>query len=470
MKRKHVFYFITILAVLIIIIYLQCQGKKGHFPPPQKMAEPVHRPSEFKSEIPGEPEISAPKESPPEDKPVKPEKEDLAISLEKQIVTEAEKFSKPALVPGEEQAEETMPPGEELKAVLPEVPIEKPSEAIPALPEKTAEEVAARETLPELQIDQDADPARRVIILPFDNLTDNAGAVKGVLPWIKSALAQKGYAIIDETLTSDILCREGIRLATDLPGESTRAIGKTLRAGTILAGTVFAYKADSSPRIGISARLIDSATGAILWANYASDTGEDFTGLLGLGTITSLHALIPRVVNQLLGSFRSAPPETAPESMYRVVVLPFQNLSKDRHAGMAVTQLFLVELYKNALFDPVEYGDVRKMIVDMRVRHKGELSYERLDEISRALGAGIILTGTVEDFSEGIANAYPPKVAVSARLLDSSRNKIVWFNTLALDGEDKITAFEWGKMRSPDKVAYAVVSDLVKSMEKTPWH
>jgi hypothetical protein len=69
---------------------------------------------------------------------------------------------------------------------------------------------------------------------------------------------------------------------------------------------------------------------------------------------------------------------------------------------------------------------------------------------------------------------YPPKVAISARLLDGRENKIVWFNALELDGEDKITAFEWGKIRSPDKVpdkvAYAIVSDLVENMEKAKWH
>jgi hypothetical protein len=38
----------------------------------------------------------------------------------------------------------------------------------------------------------------------------------------------------------------------------------------------------SNPQLGFSARLVDSSTGAILWSEYASATGDDFTTLLVL--------------------------------------------------------------------------------------------------------------------------------------------------------------------------------------------
>jgi TolB-like protein len=471
-QRKHIFYIIGILVLIIILLYLQCQGRREISPPPEKVEEPVQKPSAVKPEITRE-TIKPEKEIPPAEEKVAIPQEDPEVSvpetqLEKVEEGKSKPEEKPLVVLQEKPAEEVAPPEEKLIAIIPAKVIEKPSEIITRIPEKPIEK--NHKSVPVIQIEPTADPARRIAILPFDNLTDNPEAVNGILPWIIDRLEERGLDVVDEDITSEVLCRERIRLATDLPKDVSRKVGNTLKAGTILAGTIFSYKTDKNPRIGISARLIDTATGYITWANYASDTGEDFTGLLGLGTIKSIHKLVPKVVDKLLASFHIEHLQSAPESMYKVAVLPFHNLSKARHAGMIVTRLFLVELFKNKLFDPVEYGDVRKMIVDLRVRHKGEINYNKLNDFSRSLNVGIILTGTVEDFSEGIANVYPPKVAISARLLDGRENKIVWFNALELDGEDKITAFEWGKIRSPDKVAYAIVSDLVENMEKAKWH
>jgi TolB-like protein len=463
-KRKHVFYIIVILVLIILLLYLQFQEKREIALPPEKVEETVPKPSEVKPEITRE-KIKPEKEVPTAEEKVAIPKEEPVVSIPaKQFEKIGEEISKPE----EKPVEEVAPPEAELIAVIPEKVIKKPSEIITRIFEEHNEK--PEKPAPVIKIEPTADPARRIAILPFDNLTDNAGAVNDILPWIKDRVEEMGFQVVDENITSEVLCRERLRLATDLPGEASRKVGNILKADTMLAGTVFSYKTDKNPVIGISARLIDTATGYIIWADYASDTGENFTGLLGLRTITSINKLIPKVVDQLLSSFHIEHLQAEPESMYKVAVLPFQNLSKDSHAGMVVTHLFLVQLFKNKLFDPIEYGDVRKMIVDLRIRHKGELSYKKLNDLSTSLGAGIVLTGTVEDFSEGVGNVYPPKVAISARLLDSSQNKIVWFNALTLDGEDKITAFEWGKIRSPDKVAHAVVSDLVKNMEKAKWH
>lgn len=424
MKSRYMFFIIVALALTILPLRSQCQEKREISLPLEKVEEKVAIPEENRTV---------------EEEIIKPEVKPLAV-LPK--------------IPAEEVA-------------LPKV-TRKPSEIIAEIPEEHIEKT--EKPAPFIQIDPTADSAKRIAILPFDNLTNNAEAVNSILPWIKDNLEGMGFQVVDQNITSEVLCRERIRLATDLPGGASRKVGNKLKAGTMLAGTVFSYKTDKNPGVGIAARLIDTATGHIIWADHASDTGEDFTGLLGLGSITSIHKLIPKVVDQLLSSFHIEHLQAEPESMYKVAVLPFQNLSKDRHAGMVATHLFLVQLFKNKLFDPIEYGNVRKMIVDLRVRHRGKLGYKKLNDLSRSLGAGIILTGTVEDFSEGVADVYPPKVAISARLLDSSQNKILWFNSLTLDGEDKITAFEWGKIRSPYKVAFAVVSDLVKNMEKAKWH
>ena len=64
----------------------------------------------------------------------------------------------------------------------------------------------------------------------------------------------------------------------------------------------------------------------------------------------------------------------------------------------------------------------------------------------------------------------PPDIMISARLLDARDNRILWYNSRQLNGDDKIKVLDWGKIRSADKVAYSAVSELVENMETARWH
>jgi TolB-like protein len=446
----------------------------------EKPAEHIAIVHEEKVPLPDEKPLEVPEKlpeliPPPADSPEDP-KEEVAIIAPEEIVTPY--GAMPLKVP-EELPELSPSPHtisqeaiEEAAIITPEEKTETPAGKIPdqlaMLPKEDVivPEEGPTAIFPDLPIKQ---YEKGIALLPFDNLTEDTKAVTDIMPLINSLLEGRGYEVVDEHATADFLCREDLRTTTHLPRDAARKAGRSLKVKTILAGTVFSYSRGDNPKIGVSARLIDAASGQIIWADYTSHTGEDFKTVLGLGKITSVTKLAPRVLRRLFLSFTSEPEPASTESMYRVAVLPFKNLSKDRNAGMIVSHLFLVQLFKHELFEPVEYGDIRKAMVDLRVRRKGELRYEHANGLSSLLGAGAILTGTVEDFSEGVAQTYPPSVAISARLLDGRNNKIVWFNTHKLDGEDKITAFDWGKMRAPDIVAHAVVSELVNSMKTARW-
>ena len=74
--------------------------------------------------------------------------------------------------------------------------------------------------------------------------------------------------------------------------------------------------------------------------------------------------------------------------------------------------------------------------------------------------------GTVEGYVRSPTN---PKVTLSARLLDTRKKNILWYNSQQLTGETDIIAFDWGRLKTVDKVAYKLVSDLVEEMEKGNW-
>jgi TolB-like protein len=308
-----------------------------------------------------------------------------------------------------------------------------------------------------------------VAIFPFENLTEDKKALSSIMPVLKSRLEAKGLEILDEDTLNRFLCKERIRSTGYISSAIARKLKEGLNVSAILVGSINSFSSGGNPEAGLSARLINSSDGAILWANHASATGEDFTKILGLGRIRTIERLTSKVIDKLLKSFSITPPYKEIESTYRIAVMPFQNKSKVIDAGMIATYMFIVELFKNKGFVPVEYGEIRRLVVDLRVRGKGELDLKSTEALSKSLGVDGIIVGTVELYKEK-EGTLPPEAVISARLIDARKNRILWYNSYQLNGDDDIIVLDFGKIRSVESVAYKVISKLVKEMGKAKWH
>jgi len=274
-----------------------------------------------------------------------------------------------------------------------------------------------------------------------------------------------GYEVVNADDLSTFLCLEGVRDMSRLPTGITRKAGRKLSFNTVLAGAVVSYITENRPEIGIVARMTDTSTGRVLWADYASVTGDDHITLLGLGKIDSLESLFPEVMDRLFVSFSQKMLESPHAPLPRIAVLPFRNVSGAPYAAEIAAHLFTVNLFKSGRYEPVDPGDVRRMLVQLRIRQRGELSYKDLNAFSVTFGTNYLIVGVVEAYRKPKPPA-PPKVSISARLLDTRRNRILWYNSAYLSGEDRIIMFDWGRLRTTDMVADAVVRDFIKRMEK----
>ncbi|OHE56068.1 MAG: hypothetical protein A2Z47_02055 [Thermodesulfovibrio sp. RBG_19FT_COMBO_42_12] len=307
-----------------------------------------------------------------------------------------------------------------------------------------------------------------VAIFPFENLSEDKNALASIMPVLRSRLETKGLEILSEDALNRFLLKERIRSTGYISSDMARKSKENLNVSAILVGSINSFSSKENPEVGLSARLINSSDGAILWANHISATGEDFTKILRLGRIGTVERLTSKVVDKLLESFSITPPYKETESTYRIAVMPFQNKSKIRDAGMIATYMFTVELFKNKRFVPVEYGEVRRLVVDLRVRGKGELDLRNTEAISKSLGVDGIIVGTVELY-KGKEGSFPPETVISARLIDARKNRILWYDSCQLNGDDGIIIFDFGKIRSLESVAYKVISKLVKEMGKAKW-
>lgn len=308
----------------------------------------------------------------------------------------------------------------------------------------------------------------QIALFQFENFSEDTFAPEKIMPLVKNQLESKGFGVLDEETLERFLIKERIRSTGYISAEMARKMGKELRVAAVLIGSINTLYSGKNPMAGFSARLIDTSDGNIIWTNHAAATGNDFTGFLGLGTISGVVELSVKMVDKLFDSFSMVPPYKERESTYRIAVMPFKNKSDINGAGMIATYMFITGLFKSDIFEPISYGDVRDLVVALRVRSKGELDFKNIGSIEEASGVDGILVGTVEHYTEDVGSV-PPLALISARLIDARTGKILWYDGYQYRGDDGISIFDWGRLRSAENVAYVVVSKLVKEMSKVKW-
>jgi TolB-like protein len=319
----------------------------------------------------------------------------------------------------------------------------------------TAENILA-ETVP--------GPGYDVAMLPLENLTDSNNVMQHIIPLMIDQLEKKGLTVLHGVRLENFICRERVRTTGYVTMDLARKIKNKFKARTILVGSLVSYSTDKNPSFGILSRLIDSSNGTILWADFAAATGEDFVTILGLGMISEIRNLVPRVVQRLLTSFHTGKSRAGSPVARKVIVMPFRNISTFKNAGIITMYMFLNALVNNENYEPIEYGNVRNQIVNYKIMKKGELDHSNINALSRELDAWGILVGVVDRYSEGTGITVPPEVTVSARLLDGSESKILWYNSLESSGEEDIIALDWGRQRTVHQVAYKVVFKLAEEL------
>jgi TolB-like protein len=306
-----------------------------------------------------------------------------------------------------------------------------------------------------------------IAVIPFENFSEDNKDAPLVMPCVMKELSRKGVKVADEKDLMPILLKNRVRSFAYISSGLAREIGETLNVRAVLIGTILYMKNDpDNPRIGLAARLVDTASGRLLWADYVSLSGKETKSILGIWELKKMEKLIPRSVKTLFSSFQAHYRPT--ESRYRVAVIPFKNNTSDRAAGTMITNMFLAELFRRGHYEVIEMGDVRELMVRNRIKLKGEIDHGKIEQYREGLGADGILIGSVEIFSD--VGGLPPKVDISVRLVNARSKKVMWLDSLHFTGEKDIIAFTWQEFKAADKMAYQAVSKLSGKMERAKWN
>lgn len=161
---------------------------------------------------------------------------------------------------------------------------------------------------------------RTVAVLPFENNSGDKYAAERLRDLcISSILAAKLFDVVDKGIVDNVLKEEAVTEPGALGQQVIKRLGQQLNVQALLVGTV-----DSAgevrrgsvvfPEVALTLRLLDTATGTILWNASGTRNGDSVARqLFGLKT-DDAYTVASRLTRELLATIDlSPPPPSQPE-------------------------------------------------------------------------------------------------------------------------------------------------------------
>ena len=155
-----------------------------------------------------------------------------------------------------------------------------------------------------------AAPIIRLALLPFDNQTPSlrAGGVASDL--VASELLATGLvSLLDPSEVADLLRREGLEPSEPGRLPSAQRIGRLLQVTHVMQGSVTEYRykpgVSETPVVGVSARVVEVASGEVVWTASHARSGSSWLGEDGLARVAqSIASDMAQHLTSALGGAR----------------------------------------------------------------------------------------------------------------------------------------------------------------------
>lgn len=123
------------------------------------------------------------------------------------------------------------------------------------------------------------------------------------------------------------------------------------------------------------------------------------------------------------------------DSIRRVAVLPFENMTNDSAAGEKARRIFIIELLSLEIVEVVDPGEVLRVLAEKRIQNIDSLGDEQVKELGEAMGADALVFGAVHAYTrDRSGQVTAPEVALSFRMLDSVEARTVWTASVSRAG------------------------------------
>jgi len=167
-----------------------------------------------------------------------------------------------------------------------------------------------------------------------------------------------------------------------------------------------------------------------------------------------------------------APPKTQdaraiPRDHPRAALLPLENLTTAADAGDVMTRIVWNELARSGAVELSDPGNVDAALEAMHIRAMASLTSDQIRILGDTLGVQYLFLGSViESGKLQTAEGEVPSIGVALRMVGTETARVIWAGSHFRSGDDRETIFGWGRVRSADRLAAEVASDMLEDFRK----
>lgn len=150
---------------------------------------------------------------------------------------------------------------------------------------------------------------KKIAVLPFNNISGRKDAGRIVTDTYVTEIFRGGrYRIEEPGNILQFMIQERIDTIGEMELERISILGKRLKADGVLVGTVEEFDdgraSGGVPTVSVSARLIDSATGRVVWSEQWRRRGDEYIIIFDIGSVRSVTALAQKVVREMIETIK----------------------------------------------------------------------------------------------------------------------------------------------------------------------
>jgi len=314
-------------------------------------------------------------------------------------------------------------------------------------------------------------------LAPLDDRQGDRSAASAAEAAVRDEL-ETAFDLVAPVQLRDAQRRGRIRSVDGATADELAGLGRETGAGRIITVTLHQALRQTVPRIALSGRAYDTATGELVWAGFESESGLDGRTLLGFGVVDELDVLAARSARRLIGDYLEAVgsrprrgrgvrrDQAAGAALGRVAIIPLGAVTDRAGTNAAETA---TEALRAVLYDAgIELASpvlVAEALRELRFTGWGGVDAATRGALRRTLGVDHLITGSLESYDAAGSEREPePRVALGLRLLDTASGRIVWIGGGERGGWDGQGPFQTGRTYARGDLTLHILRDSVKRL------
>ena len=146
---------------------------------------------------------------------------------------------------------------------------------------------------------------KKVAVIPFYNISGRRDAGRIVTDVFVTELVRDGRFEVEEPgNVVQFMFDEWMQRVGEIDEDRAIVLGKRLGVDAVITGTVEVFEDGIGPRgvpsVTISARMIGTKEGRVLWVGRNSRKGDDYIVIFDFGRVRSVVTLTQRVIREML--------------------------------------------------------------------------------------------------------------------------------------------------------------------------